>query len=1830
MKDPILLCLLIFLSISQLSAQPGNLDNTFGVLGQLTQNIDAESDLVSRVALQLDGKIVVTGTAYSASNFPFIYRYNANGSLDNIFSPNLSSIGFAEVHAIVVQSDGKIVLGGEAFGGDFAIARFTTAGALEFFESVTFSSSAQVKDLAMQSDGKIVAVGWDAAGDSYAVCRLNSNGTLDNTFGTAGTVNFTVGLFGYPHAVAIQSDGKIVLVGETDNGSDKDIAVVRLNSNGSFDNTFGTGGINAYAYDIDDIGEDVALDRDNNIYVTGSFDDSSGDADIFVMKLLSSNGALAAGSFGPTGSTTFDFSSFDDEGLAILVEPSGNVLVGGTNGIDFQLVKLLPDGSLDGAFSGDGFQNIDFVGDGICQSLALQPDGKIIACGVSDLLDMPDFSLVRLQNDPFVTVVNTNDAGFGSLRQAIINANNVTGTQLIDFNIPGNGPHTINLLNNGLVFTETAIVDATTQPGWSSTNLITLNGSTIPAITRNGLVFYAPDCEVYGFQFSGFSGSTASWGIEVGDDNITIGAPNKGNVFNNCYAGISIIGMDNCTIQGNKIGTNVSGTTAQGNAFGILIQAGGSGHLIGGTAAGTGNLISGNTGGVNEGYGIYLSGGITNTSIQGNSIGLNLAGTAGIPNLRDGILIDGGANLNTIGGTTAGMANQIAYNGNNGINIQGSVSINNSIRRNSIFCNTAGGISFSTGGNNLKAAPIITSANLTAVAGTCSSCANGETIEVFIDEDPCVAPRQAKTYLGTTTVTSGAWSLAAANYQTTLALGNRVTATATTATGETSLISPAFIAASAAPILGTPAPGAVTYTENAPATAISATGLTITDADSPNLTQATIQFASGYQNGQDVLALVLPQAGITTATFVAATGVLTLTGNGTLAQWTNALRAVTYVNTSDNPNTATRVVSFQVSDGSNLSNTVTRNITITSVNDAPILASTSVSGTLNYTEGSGAVVLNSEGFTIGDADNTTIASATIAITGNYQSAEDRLILAPLPTGITNASFVISTGVLTLTGTGTLTQWQTALASITYENLSNNPNTTNRTVSFRVNDGVATNNLSNIITHTIIINPVNNLPTGANTSFNTDEDMNYTFQSSDFAFNDIDGTFDGIQIVSLPSAGVIEFNNVSVVIGQIYSPVNQLVFKPNPNDNGLNYTTFLFKVVDNQGGASAADYTVTANVLPVNDAPTIDPITSPQQPINLNASDVVLNLTGISSGASNENQTILINVKSSHPTIIPMTVNALNYTSPNTTGTLTYKPIIAVSAPTDVTITLRVKDSGLTLNGGVDSTVISFIVPVVPVIPPPRTLTAFTISETEIALKWDNLNGNQGYEIQRSVDNIGNFQTIATVNKDVVDFNNTGLSPRTQYFYRVRLLSAAGNSDWSNIAGAFTADISTAPSNLQGTSTNPNLVELTWQDNSNNEFGFILYRASVFTDFEFEEIAVLAPNTVSYSDRTVFGNVLYRYEIRSFNENGLSAANQTEVTSAINPNLPDPPRPINLDAEALSPIQIDLNWEFNLNPRIRFQIERRDATLGGPFELIDIIINDSLTQFKGYSDVSRLSADTKYCYRIRAIGESGFSAYSDSACAFTACRLKDIVVIRDDPGGQIICNGKAASLTISQDVFRASYQWRRNGVPIEGANFKSFLAGQTGFYDCEIAVGNNCQDVTLNQVLVIVQGNPTPVTIEYDGEFLRASIRDADSYQWYQDFAPVSGATQSTYATTSPGVYFVVITIAGCASTSQQFTLGEVTALEKNDISHLLRVYPSPTTGRITVKLESSMVGKYQMSLIDLQGKTYELKQADKDGKELEESIDLTQFANGLYFLEVKAARYFARKKVVKF
>jgi VCBS repeat-containing protein len=234
------------------------------------------------------------------------------------------------------------------------------------------------------------------------------------------------------------------------------------------------------------------------------------------------------------------------------------------------------------------------------------------------------------------------------------------------------------------------------------------------------------------------------------------------------------------------------------------------------------------------------------------------------------------------------------------------------------------------------------------------------------------------------------------------------------------------------------------YTENAAATAID-TGLTVSDVDSTNLNGATVTISANYANGEDALAFT-NQLGIT-GSWNAATGVLTLTGATTVANYQTALRSVTYFNSSDAPGTLTRTVSFVVNDGAANSSAATRNISVTAVNDAPVGVLT-ISGTATENQtltASTAGISDADGlgafgyqwlrngvavggatastYTLGNGDVGAPISVQVSYTDAYGTAE-----GPLTSAQTAAVANVNdapVGVPTISGTATENQTLTA-------------------------------------------------------------------------------------------------------------------------------------------------------------------------------------------------------------------------------------------------------------------------------------------------------------------------------------------------------------------------------------------------------------------------------------------------------------------------------------------------------------------------------------------------------------------------------------------------------------------------------------------------------------------------------------------------------------------------------------------------------------------------------------------------------------------------------------
>ena len=269
-------------------AAPGDLDPGFGSGGRVTTDFAGAPDGAHAVVVQPDGKIIAGGfTDGFFLNFALV-RYNSDGSLDSTFGTGgkVSTPfpdDFAFLDALALQRDGKIVAAGSTFSDKFALARYDRDGTLDAsfgsggLVTTAFSSQDHATAVAVQSDGKIV-VGGLAAGATYqdfALLRYNSDGTLDSSFGTGGTVLSDFGAIDNANALAIQPDGKIIAAGFTNGVSTiaADFALARYNPTGSLDSSFGSAGFVTTDFPVDSPASDVVnalvLQPDGRIIAAG-------------------------------------------------------------------------------------------------------------------------------------------------------------------------------------------------------------------------------------------------------------------------------------------------------------------------------------------------------------------------------------------------------------------------------------------------------------------------------------------------------------------------------------------------------------------------------------------------------------------------------------------------------------------------------------------------------------------------------------------------------------------------------------------------------------------------------------------------------------------------------------------------------------------------------------------------------------------------------------------------------------------------------------------------------------------------------------------------------------------------------------------------------------------------------------------------------------------------------------------------------------------------------------------------------------------------------------------------------------------------------------------------------------------------------------------------------------------------------------------------------------------------------------------------------------------------------------------------------------------------
>lgn len=430
---------ILFFGCQKIYAQAGALDPSFGVGGKVNIDFSNDRDEAFVVKVQKDQKLIIAGLSRNFGNNDFaLTRLHPDGSIDHSFGMNgkvVNPIGVGGdfISDIGIQSDGKIIAVGNSnlinaaseVESDIAISRYTKNGVIDN----TFGNNGMVTydlsgtyDIAnaayVQSDDKIIVVGYTGLNGSrdFFILRLNSDGSLDNSFGNGGQTKIDfLGNDDEAKAVSISSDGKIYVAGySVDNNIFRsEVAIVCLNSDGSKYLNFGnnnTGGLILLLGGIGSEASDLIITPSNEILVSGY--NATALSDNFALVKLTAEGNFI-NSFGDNGKVFTNLGSNSNQSRSMVIQPDDKIIVSGyrvlNNSIlsDFATVRYNPDGSIDDEFGENGVVITDFLGsDDMLNSVVLQQDGKVVVAGYVFNGTNNDFGIARYLTDKKLTVSN--------------------------------------------------------------------------------------------------------------------------------------------------------------------------------------------------------------------------------------------------------------------------------------------------------------------------------------------------------------------------------------------------------------------------------------------------------------------------------------------------------------------------------------------------------------------------------------------------------------------------------------------------------------------------------------------------------------------------------------------------------------------------------------------------------------------------------------------------------------------------------------------------------------------------------------------------------------------------------------------------------------------------------------------------------------------------------------------------------------------------------------------------------------------------------------------------------------------------------------------------------------------------------------------------------------------------------------------------------------------------------------------------------------------------------------------------------------------------------
>jgi len=406
------------------------------------------------IGLQSDGKIIIAGrmTTDSQYNNWVFYRFTPAGKHDSTFGVNgKASIDFLSDEdfgcAVAIQGDNKIVacgltkVGGLYYG---VIARLTADGSLDnsFNGSgkVILSYASELDGIALEPGGNIVVVGRanDVNTNTFLIRRFLTDGSIDASF---IPTNLQISTYNWANACVISPDGKIFVSGITyDNQYNQRFVVLKYNSGGSIDTTYGMDGV--ATVDFDEFSEEdepyLALDPEGRIVISGyGMETMKNDV---VLARFTTDGILDS-TFSNDGKLTTDVFGYVDRGRAVTIQPDGKILVTGyarenilTSGV--VLIRYNDDGSLDTPFANNGIAYNSFDESAEGWDLLLQPDGKILVSAYGYLNNgyITEVAVLRFLND---IALNTEDVTISKGSRVTIYPNPLHDLGMLEFSLAG-------------------------------------------------------------------------------------------------------------------------------------------------------------------------------------------------------------------------------------------------------------------------------------------------------------------------------------------------------------------------------------------------------------------------------------------------------------------------------------------------------------------------------------------------------------------------------------------------------------------------------------------------------------------------------------------------------------------------------------------------------------------------------------------------------------------------------------------------------------------------------------------------------------------------------------------------------------------------------------------------------------------------------------------------------------------------------------------------------------------------------------------------------------------------------------------------------------------------------------------------------------------------------------------------------------------------------------------------------------------------------------------------------------------------------------------------